>query len=154
MSSSKKNWPVQGLCGRCLSEFIDWRYCQSCWYFRPSIVNCCSSNVLSGSTLPPSSLCKKNTLYTYTVCTDKHLPQSPFTGQFSRWSTFCIAIYGSYLYTDRLKELIPRHVFLSVWRAFCRSRSRDLLFQVIMREVERSELNLPCTARYALWILP
>ncbi len=26
----------------CLIEFIDWRYCQSCWYFWPSFVNYCS----------------------------------------------------------------------------------------------------------------
>ncbi len=44
-----KNLPVKGLCGRCLSEFADWRYSQSCWYFRPSFVNCCSSSLLSGS---------------------------------------------------------------------------------------------------------
>jgi hypothetical protein len=25
---------------------------QSCWYFQPSVVNCCTSNLLSGSTLP------------------------------------------------------------------------------------------------------
>jgi hypothetical protein len=28
-----KNWPVKGFCGRCLSEFIDWRYSKSCLYF-------------------------------------------------------------------------------------------------------------------------
>ncbi len=28
-------------------------YIQTCWYFRPSFVNCCPSNLLSGSTLPP-----------------------------------------------------------------------------------------------------
>ncbi len=28
-----KYGPVQELRGRCLSEFIDWRYSQSCWYF-------------------------------------------------------------------------------------------------------------------------
>jgi hypothetical protein len=44
-----KKWSVKGLCGRCLSEFIDWRYSQSCWYFRPSFVNCCPSPLLSGS---------------------------------------------------------------------------------------------------------
>jgi hypothetical protein len=45
--SSCKNWPVRG-------ELIDWRFSQSCWYFRPSFVNCCRSNLLSGSTpLPP-----------------------------------------------------------------------------------------------------
>ncbi len=41
MSSSKKIYPAKGLCRRCLSEFIDRRYSQSCWYFRPSFVNCC-----------------------------------------------------------------------------------------------------------------
>ncbi len=64
-----KNWPVKGLCGRCVSEFIDWRYSQSWWYFRPSFLNCCPSNLLSGSTLPPPLPCvNKNTVYTYTVC--------------------------------------------------------------------------------------
>jgi hypothetical protein len=64
----------------CLSEFIDWKYSQSCWHFRPSIVNYCPSNHLSGSpSLPPlpSPLpCVKKytiysiqyTVYTYTVC--------------------------------------------------------------------------------------
>ncbi len=43
------------LCGRCLLEFIDWKrtYSQSCWYFRPSFVNCCPSSLSSNSTLPP-----------------------------------------------------------------------------------------------------
>jgi hypothetical protein len=35
------------------AEFIDWRYSQSGWYFRPSFVNCFPSPLLSGSTLPP-----------------------------------------------------------------------------------------------------
>jgi hypothetical protein len=52
-----KNLPVKGLCGKRLSEFIDWRYIPSCWFFLPSIVNCCSSNLLSGSTPPPHILC-------------------------------------------------------------------------------------------------
>jgi hypothetical protein len=34
-----------------LTEFIDWRYSRSCWYFRPSFVNYCVSNLLSAS--PP-----------------------------------------------------------------------------------------------------
>jgi hypothetical protein len=40
----------------CLIEFIDWRYSQSCWYFRPRFVNYCPPNLLSGSPppLPPS----------------------------------------------------------------------------------------------------
>jgi hypothetical protein len=25
-----------GLCDKCLYEFIDWKYSQSCWYFDPS----------------------------------------------------------------------------------------------------------------------
>ncbi len=48
-----KNWYVKRLCGRCESEFIDWRYSQSCWYFQPRFVNYCLSNLLSGSTAPP-----------------------------------------------------------------------------------------------------
>ncbi len=36
----------------CLIEFIDWRYSQSCWYFLPSFVNYCPSNLLSGSPPP------------------------------------------------------------------------------------------------------
>ncbi len=62
------DWPVKGLCGSCLSECIDLRYSQSCWYFRPSFVNCCRSNLLSGSTLTdsPPSLCQ-STVYTDSV---------------------------------------------------------------------------------------
>ncbi len=30
-------WPVKRLCVKCLSEFIDWRYGQSCWHFWPSL---------------------------------------------------------------------------------------------------------------------
>jgi hypothetical protein len=60
-----KNWTVKGLCGRCLSEFIDRRYSQSCWYFRPSFVDCFPSTLLSGSPLPLSSLsCVNNNNYT------------------------------------------------------------------------------------------
>jgi hypothetical protein len=55
------NLPSKGLCGRCLSEFIAWRWSKSRWYFRPSLVNCCSSPLLSGLTLPPPP-------FPYTVC--------------------------------------------------------------------------------------
>ncbi len=52
-----------------LEEFIDWRYSQSCWCFRPSFVNCCPTYLLSGSTLPPLPLFRVNkyTVYTYSV---------------------------------------------------------------------------------------
>ncbi len=63
-------------------------------YFRPIFVNCCPSNLPSGSTLPPPSVWISTytvyTLHVYSVLergvwgsgpqTDKHLPQSPFTG--------------------------------------------------------------------------
>ncbi len=60
-----KNLHLKGLCGRCLSELRDWRYSQSCWYFRPSFVNCCPSfslllpsfSLVQLSLLPPS-LCE------------------------------------------------------------------------------------------------
>ncbi len=44
--SSLKKFSCKG--ALCLSEFIDWKYSQSCWYFRPSFVNYCPSNLLSG----------------------------------------------------------------------------------------------------------
>ncbi len=55
-----KNLPEKGLRGGCLLEFIDWGSSQSCWYFRPSFVNCCPSNLLSGwlaSPPPPHPSC-------------------------------------------------------------------------------------------------
>ena len=66
---------------------------QTCWYFRPSIVYCCPSPLLSSSTLPPPFPVWISILYTHIQCvrggeygfrpqTDKHLPQSPFTGNF------------------------------------------------------------------------
>ncbi len=101
MPSSKKIDLEEGLCGQCLSEFIDWRYSQSCWYFRWSFVNCCPSPLFSGSTLPLPCV-NKYTVYTYTVCkggggvlgsepqTNKHLPQSRFTGQFFYMTRFLL----------------------------------------------------------------
>jgi hypothetical protein len=52
----------------CLSELIDWRYSQSCWYFRPSFGNCCPSNLLSGPTFPPSPLPCVKVQYLQRVC--------------------------------------------------------------------------------------
>jgi hypothetical protein len=51
----------------CLSQFIYWKYRQSSWYFRPSFVNCCPSNLLSSSTLPSLPCVNKYTVYTYSV---------------------------------------------------------------------------------------
>jgi hypothetical protein len=97
MSSPKKKLIYNGLCDRCLSQFLDWRYSQSCWYFIPSFVNCCPSYLFFSSApppLPPLPCVNKFTEYTYTVCkgggrawgsghqTDKHFPQSPFTRNF------------------------------------------------------------------------
>ncbi len=50
----------------CLIEFIDWRNGQLCWYFRPSSVNYCPSNLLSSS--PPSHTMLKYSTYIQTVC--------------------------------------------------------------------------------------
>ncbi len=46
---------------------LEWRYSQSCWYFRPSFVNYCLSNLLSGSTSPPP-LPKAIVQYIQTSC--------------------------------------------------------------------------------------
>jgi hypothetical protein len=106
MSSSKKNWPEKGFCGRCLSRFIDWSYSQSCWYFRPRFVNCCPSNLLSSSTLPPPS-CVKSIPHTRIQCVRggglglrqiKTCRKVPFQAIFYMM-IFCIAFYESYLST-------------------------------------------------------
>ncbi len=64
MSSYKKidQW-------RCLLEFIDWRYIQSCWYFQPSFGGV-APLTFSLVQLSPHLLCvNKSTVYMYnTVC--------------------------------------------------------------------------------------
>ncbi len=96
-----KNWPLKGLWGRCLSELIDRRYSQSCWYFWPSFVNCCPSNLLSGSTIPPPFLCvNKYTVHTYKV----------FKGGEEVW--------GSGPHTDNSCRKVPLHVNFFRWRHF------------------------------------
>ncbi len=52
----------KGLCGGCLSEFVYRLEIQPFMLhgiFRPSFVNCCPSNLISGSSLPPPSLCEQ-----------------------------------------------------------------------------------------------
>jgi hypothetical protein len=52
LSSKKLTCKGTVLSGRCFSKFMDLRYSQSCWYFQPSVVKCCHSNLLPGSILP------------------------------------------------------------------------------------------------------
>ncbi len=101
-------WPEKGLCGRCLSEFIDWRCSQSCWYFRPELWTVALLTFSLVQLHTPASLpcVNKDIVYTCTVWkgrrvwgsglqTDKHLPQSPFTGNFFRWRHFAYEYYLS-----------------------------------------------------------
>ncbi len=141
-----KNLPVKRLCGRCLSEFVVWRYSQSYWYFRPSFVNCCPSNILSVSTLPPYPLpcVNKYTVYTYTMCVGGGVwgygvlglsqvntsRNSPFTSQFFRWRHFALP---------------------SMSLIFLRSRWRDGLYAsgtvfplLICRICRRERCLIPC----------
>ncbi len=57
---------IKGRLSWCLIEFIDCRYSQSWRYFRPSFVNYCTSNLLSGSSPPPPPTFPSRS----TVCTD------------------------------------------------------------------------------------
>jgi hypothetical protein len=61
-----KKLTCKGTLQQGLSEFIDWRNSQSCWYFQPSFVNNCPSNLLSDS--PPSSLPCVKVEYMLAVC--------------------------------------------------------------------------------------
>ncbi len=83
-----------------------------CWYFQPAmqLLPLLTFSLVS-SPLPPPPLPGVNmyTVYTYTVCKGgvwghrrggglrhiKHLPQSPFTGNFFYITTFGIAFYQS-----------------------------------------------------------
>ncbi len=74
---------------RCLSKFIDLRYGQSCWCFWPS---------LQSPSLPFPVHCIHVDTYTgwggvfgSGPQTEKHLPQSSFTGQFFRWRHFALS---------------------------------------------------------------
>ncbi len=80
-------------------------YSQLCWYYRPSFVNCCPSNLLSGSNLPlsPSSLCVPVSLWHYAVYTCG-------TGPCCGWLVSCVDValcclylwYWSMLWLSRL----------------------------------------------------
>ncbi len=50
-----------------LIEYINWRHSQLCWYFWPSFVNYCPSNLLSGSPPPLHPFAKSSTVY-YRQC--------------------------------------------------------------------------------------
>ncbi len=105
-----------------LSEFIDCRYSQSCWYFRPSFVNCCPSNLLSVSISPhPPFPCEnKYTVYTYTVCGGGYgvlglrqintFRKVPLQVNFFRWRHF--ALFSMSLIFLRLRQILTaQHYF-------------------------------------------
>ncbi len=99
--SSSKIWSVTGLGGRCLSEFIDWTQFQSFQYFRPSFVNCCTFNLLSGSTspFPPLPCVNRYIVHKYTMCKGRgvrgsvgdHILQEFNTLYLTRFRTYKIA---------------------------------------------------------------
>ncbi len=51
----------------CLIEFVDWKYSQSCWYFRPSFVTI-APLTFSLVHIPPPTLSKVKVQYIQTVC--------------------------------------------------------------------------------------
>ncbi len=85
----------------CLKEFIDWRYSQSCWYFRPSFVNYCPLTFSLVYLTHPSPLPKSHsTVYTNSVwlgggvvlsCVGDHILQGFNTLFLTRFRTYKIA---------------------------------------------------------------
>ncbi len=78
--------------------------------FRPSFVNCCSSNFLSGSTLPPPFPVWIS-IHVYSVCGGdgdgvldlrqiNTCRKVPLQVHFFRWRHFALPFYESYLYAD------------------------------------------------------
>ncbi len=110
----------------CLIEFMDWRYSQSsqaCWYFQPSFMNYCTSNLLSGSSpsfppFPKTIFCRSLTLCFWPDSeptksrrgggpqTDIHLPQSPFTGHFSISLIFA-RLSCLFFYSEKQHSFLP-----------------------------------------------
>jgi hypothetical protein len=98
--------PVKGICGRWLSEVIDWRYSQLRWYFCPSFLNCFLSNLLSGSLSPPlpTHPVWKSILYSRIQCVRGErygvlrqintCRKVPLQVSFFKWRLFCIAFYS------------------------------------------------------------
>ncbi len=79
----------------CLIEVIDWKYSQSCWYFRPFLWTSAPLNfsLVHLPHSPPSCVWISTGVHVLIQCvrgggsgpqTDKHLPPSTFTGQFLR----------------------------------------------------------------------
>ncbi len=83
----------------CFIEFIDWRYSKSGWYFGPSFVNYCSSNLVNLP--PPLSSQSQSTLFTDSVwlgggggvlsCVGDHILQEFNTLFLTRFRTYKIA---------------------------------------------------------------
>ncbi len=88
----------------CLIELVDWRYGQSCWYFRPALwtINALTFSLASSPPSPLPCVNKYTVQYThYTVCNGRgggprqiHMPQSPFKVplhvNFFRWQHFAL----------------------------------------------------------------
>jgi hypothetical protein len=85
----------------CIIEFIDW--IQSCWYFRPSYVNYCPSNLLSCSPPPPLPtskyrICTKSVWLegggggAMLSCVGDHIPQEFNTIYLTRFRTYKTAL--------------------------------------------------------------
>jgi hypothetical protein len=72
-------------------------YSQSCWYFRPSFVNCCPSNLLSGSTRPPIPCAKVQYIYRQCVAHDRGWGVVE-----SLWRPYSAGVYNT-LYLTRFR---------------------------------------------------
>ncbi len=115
----------------CLIEFLDWRYSQSCWYFRPFWWTSAPLTFSLVDPHPPTPLpvCVSTGVYTVFIqCvperrgpqTDKHLPPNPCTvyrsifkkrGPLSLYCSYLVHVFRSFcpLLVDRpAREYIDR----------------------------------------------
>jgi hypothetical protein len=145
--------------GNLQQQFLDWRYSQLCWYFfDPALWTFAPLPYCLDQLSPFPVWISIRYIYTYTVCwggvggvwgyvpqTDKHLSQSPFTGQFFRWWHFAmpslrLSFYGLLLLYKKI------HTAQNVWlekrrflagRERCRLHSHSFIFKIKILKMQQ-----------------
>ncbi len=92
----------------CLIKLIDWRYSQSCWYFRPLFWTCVN---------------KYRGMYSYSVL------QGRRSGTSDRWTPVAKYLYWSILKKSRQ---LGFGVVIDIWSRICCKRFQDFILYILL----------------------